>query len=214
MQKKMATFTFFLLFQWLLGLNLVACTSNDAPEDVAKTFWSAVQNQKMETAKQMVTWQSAGSLKYLADERMRIKRFEFGEIKKGENLTEIETMLVMDRKDGDNVRIPTQTVLVFTEGVWRVNLKSTISAVVKESVNKFANKFEQLMREGLQELDKALSNSMEDISESLEEGAKELGDSLEEGAKEFSKSMDELKKELEKRKPKKYPDSPSEKHTI
>lgn len=180
------------------ALWLVACTSPaEKPNDVANAFWEAVQAKQLDAAKQYVTWDSAKHLNYFTDERMTISSFEFAEPVEKENLIAIDTVVVLERKDKDNVRLPTKTVLVKTEGVWRVELKQTLAAVLERSADKFANQLNQIFQQGISEIDKALAESVGELSGSLEQGAKELGSALEQNAGELSNSLKQFQLELE-----------------
>ena len=193
------------LFVPFLVLGLAACGSSDktlTANEVADQFWQAAQHGQMDSAKQLVSWQTASYLKYFKDEKFTIKRVELGESEVHADLVKIDTILVLQKKEGSDVRIPTKTVLVMTENLWRVQLKQTLAAVIDQTINAAANQFNQLLQEGMQELNKALSGSVEEISKSLEEGAKELGETFEGSAKQFGESLNQLQRELEKSMPK------------
>ena len=176
---------------------LTACGEKTLnPQEVAEQFWQAAKQGEMDSAKQLVSWDTAGYLKYFSDDKFIIKRVELGESVTQEEKVSIDTLLVLEKKGSSDVRIPTKTVVVKTENVWRIQLKQTLTAVINQTVNAVANQFNQLLKEGMQELGKALSGSVNEISKSLEEGAKELGESLENNAKQFNESLDQLQQEL------------------
>lgn len=182
-----------------------------------------------------MTWDTAGYLKYFNNDKFYIKRVDFGEIETQESLVKIETTLILGRgmknqgKDIEksngqkatdesgvvetksDIRIPTQTILVKTEGVWRIQLKQTLAEVINKTANAAANQFNQLLQQGMQELNNALSGSINEISKSLEEGAKDLGKTLEDNAKQFGDSLNQFQQELEKQLPKSEPKDPSRK---
>lgn len=189
-----------LLFAFVLG----ACTSPvEKPNDVATEFWKSVQAKQLDSAKKYVTWESAKYLNYFTDEKMKISSFEFAESVEKEDTVAIDTVVVLERKDKDNVRLPTKTVLVKTEGVWRVELKQTLAAVLERSADKFANQLNQIFQQGISEIDKALAESVGELSGSLEQGARELGTALEQNAGELSNSLKQFQIELEQFKEKK-----------
>lgn len=156
-------------------LLLSACGGQaDTPKSVADTFWKAVQQRDMETAKNMATWDTVDYLKYLKAEKIHPERFELGEVMVGDTTAEIVTTLYSSKQGQSGVKIPGKTLLIKTEHGWRVNVKSTLASVVRHTVD---NVFEQLngfMREGVKELDKAFSESLKDIERALEKGANEL----------------------------------------
>lgn len=191
------------LFIVMFALALGACTSPvEKPNDVATAFWEAVQSKKLDAAKQYVTWNSAKHLNYFTDERMKISSFEFTDIVEKKDIITIDTVVVIERKDKDNLRLPTKTVLVKTEGFWRVELKQTLAAVLERSADKFASQLNQFFQQGMSEIDKALAESLGELSGSLEQGAKELGAALEENAVELSNSLKQFQRELEQPKEK------------
>ncbi|CAA6828396.1 MAG: Unknown protein [uncultured Thiotrichaceae bacterium] len=193
---------FVIIFALMLGLG--ACTSQaEDPNDVAAMFWESVQAKQLDSAKQYVTWDSAKHLNYFTDERMKIASYEFAEPVVKEDVIAIDTIVVLERKDKDNVRLPTKTVLVKTEGVWRVELKQTLAAVLERSADKFANQLNQIFQQGISEIDKALAESVGELSGSLEQGAKELGNALEQNAGDLSNSLKQFQLELEQHRDKK-----------
>lgn len=189
---------------------------------MAEQFWNSAQVGKLDAAKKMVTWDTSGYLKYFKDDKFNIKRVDFGEIEAQESLVKIDTALILERgskKQGkavasvakSDIRIPTQTILVKTEGVWRVQLKQTLAGVLNKTANAAANQFNQMLQQGMQELNNALSGSINEISKSLEEGAKDLGKTLEDNAKQFGDSLNQFQQELEKKMPKPEAKNPSRK---
>ncbi|HEC04642.1 MAG TPA: hypothetical protein ENI84_00400 [Thiothrix sp.] len=192
-----------ILISFLLALSLTACGDKSlTPNEVAEQFWQSAQQGKLESAKQLVSWQTVGYLKYFRDDKFTIKRVEFGESTAQDERVEIDTILIIEKKQGSDVRLPTKTVLIKTENVWRVQLKQTLAAVINQTINAAANQFNRMIQEGMSELNKALSGSINEISQSLEEGAKELGQTLEGNAKQFGDSLNQLQQELEKSIPK------------
>lgn len=182
-----------------VSIFLSACGNKAlSPRDVAEHFWQAAQQGHMDAAKQMVSWDTAGYLKYLSDDKFKLLRVELGEGDVKEKVATFDTQLIFQKADGDTIRLPAKTTLIKTEGVWRVQLKQTMAAVLEKSMDAAANQFNQLFREGLQELNKALTGSVDEISKSLEQGAKELGGALEENAKKWSESVEKFQQELEK----------------
>ncbi len=160
----------------LLGLFffIVGCSGPDTPKSVSEKFWTAVQASDMESAKQVSTWDTVDYLKYLKSEKLHPERFELGEEMLGENRAEIVTTLYTQKQGKSGIKVPGVTVLVKSEKGWRVDVKSTLSSVVKHTANNFLEQFNGFMQEGLKELDKTLSESMKEIGKALEDGAEEL----------------------------------------
>lgn len=186
------------LFTLFFSLVLLAsCGEKTRPNDIAEQFWEFAQQKQLDQAKHYVSWETASYLKYLSTDKLTIAHVDLGKISEQEKRVEIDTVIVLLRKQGDNVRIPTTTVLIKTEDVWRVQLQKTLVGVFSHTANEAAGQVNQLLSEGLKELDKALSESVNIMSRSLEQGAKDLSKSLEESAGELGNTLDVLKKDLD-----------------
>lgn len=157
---------------------LSACTDKQSPKQVSLQFWEAIQKRDMETAKQLSTWESVDYLKYLKVDKLHPERFELGEEMLGENSAQISTTLYTSRQGKSGIKVPGVTVLVKLEQGWRVDVKQTLSTVVKETVNNVFEQLNGLMQEGVSELDKVLSESMNELGKALDQGAKELRNEL------------------------------------
>ncbi len=155
-------------------LLLTACTETQSPKQVSQQFWEAVQKRDMETAKQLSTWETVDYLKYLKVDKLHPERFELGEEMLGEKSAQISTTLYTSRQGSSGIKVPGVTVLVKIEQGWRVDVKQTLSTVVKETVNNVFEQLNGLMQEGVSELDKVLSESMNELGKALDQGAKEL----------------------------------------
>jgi len=68
--------------------------------EVTNTFWQAVLNGDMETAKDLTTWESAQYLQFLSSKSLAAKRFETGEIKIDGTTAEVATLLYGGEKGG------------------------------------------------------------------------------------------------------------------
>ncbi len=157
---------------------LSACTDKQSPKQVSQKFWEAIQKRDMETAKQLSTWDSVDYLKYLKVDKLHPERFELGEEMLGENSAQISTTLYTSRQGKSGIKVPGTTVLVKIEQGWRVDVKQTLSTVVKETVNNVFEQLNGLMQEGVSELDKVLSESMDELGKALDQGTKELRNEL------------------------------------
>ncbi|MEE9326446.1 MAG: hypothetical protein V3U71_04065 [Cocleimonas sp.] len=157
-----------------LSLLMTACGKPDSPKAVSKQFWEAVQERDMETAKLYATWDTVDYLKYLKGEKLHPERFELGEQMLGETRSEVATVLFTSKMGKTGVKIPGITVLLKTKYGWRVNVKKTMTSVVKYTANNVFDQLNGLMQEGIKELDSSLSNSMNELGRALEEGAEEL----------------------------------------
>ena len=160
-----------------LGASLFAisaCNQPQSPKDVSQQFWQAVQDRDMETAKMVATWDTVGYLKYLNTEKLHPERFELGEQMMGETRAEIETVLFTSKPGKSGIKLPGVTVLVKTDKGWRVNVKKSMTSVVKYSANSVFDQLGGLMQEGIKELDQSLSEAMNELGTALEDSAEEL----------------------------------------
>ena len=154
---------------------LVGCGEKaQTPESVAAEFWQAVIDQDMETAKTLASWDTVDYLRYIRSGQLKPARFELGEITPGDRSAVIETVLHSQPQGQSSIRIPGKTVLIKTEQGWRIDLKETIGSTVKETVGTVFDQLNNIMKQGLQGLDKELSNSMEEVQKALKQGVDEL----------------------------------------
>lgn len=161
-------------FLVMISFFLAACNKADTPADVSKQFWTAVKERDMESAKLVATWDTVDYLKYLNTEKLHPERFELGEQMVGETRAEVETVLFTSKVGKSGVKLPGVTVLVMTEKGWRVNVKKSMTSVVKYSANTVLDQLNGLMQEGIQGLDQSLSEAMNELGSTLEQSAEEL----------------------------------------
>jgi len=169
--RQILFFTFILM----ILSSLTACnTQPDTPESVSQQFWSAVQQRDMEKAKEFASWDTVDYLKYLNTDKLSPQRFELGESMQGDSRAEIATTLYTQKQGTSGVKVPGVTVLFKTEHGWRVNVKKTMTSVVRHTANNVFDQLNGLLQEGIEGLDQQLSESMNELGKALEEGAIEL----------------------------------------
>lgn len=156
--------------------SLSACNGNKAesPKEVSQAFWQAIQDRDMESAKVMATWDTVDYLKYLNTDKLHPERFELGEQMLGETRSEVSTVLYTSKEGNSGVKVPGVTVLVKTNHGWRVNVKKSMTSVVKYTANNIFDQLNGLMQEGVKGLDETLSESMNELGRVIEEGTQEL----------------------------------------
>lgn len=164
----------FILLLILSLFVLTACSSSETPEAVSEKFWNAVQERDMEMAKQLSTWNTVEYLKILKIKNFHPERFELGERMLGETRAEVDTVLYTTTQGKSGIKVPGVTVLLKTKYGWRVDVKKTLSSVIKYSVNNVFDQINGLMKEGIKEIDKSLSESINELGRTLEESADEL----------------------------------------
>ena len=157
-------------------LSLAACNGGKAesPRQVSQAFWQAIQDRDMESAKIMATWDTVDYLKYLNTDKLHPERFELGEQMMGGTQSEVSTVLYTSKIGQPGVKMPGVTVLVKTNHGWRVNVKKSMTSVVKYTANNIFDQLNGLMQEGVKGLDESLSESMNELGRAIEEGTQEL----------------------------------------
>ena len=179
-----------ILFGLLTSLVLASCNQNKSPADVTEQFWNAVQERDMETAKMVATWDTVDYLKYLNTDKLHPERFELGEQMVGDTRAEVETVLYTSKPGKTGVKLPGVTVLVMTDNGWRVNIKKSMTSVVKYTTNSVFDQLNGLMQEGIQGLDQSLSETLNELGGALEQSAEEL-------KRELAKPLFNQKKQFE-----------------
>ncbi len=179
-----------ILFGLLTSLVLASCNQNKSPADVTEQFWNAVQERDMETAKMVATWDTVYYLKYLNTDKLHPERFELGEQMVGDTRAEVETILFTSKPGKTGVKLPGVTVLVMTDNGWRVNIKKSMTSVVKYTTNSVFDQLNGLMQEGIQGLDQSLSETLNELGGALEQSAEEL-------KRELAKPLFNQKKQFE-----------------
>ncbi len=158
----------------IILIGLTACSGSDSPESVSSDFWEAVQDRDMEKAKQLATWDTVEYLKILKAKNFHPERFELGDKMMGEARAEIDTTLYTTRQGKSGIKVPGVTVLLKTEQGWRVDVKKTLGSVIKYSVNNMFDQLNGLVKEGIKEFDKTLSESVNELGKAIEEGTEEF----------------------------------------
>lgn len=153
---------------------ITACSKSETPADISNQFWEAVQERDMEAAKLVSTWDTVDYLKYLNTDKLHPERYELGEQMVGETRAEVATVLYTSKPGNSGIKLPGVTVLVKTKQGWRVNVKKSMTSVVKYSANNVFDQLNGLMQEGIKGLDQSLSEAMNELGNTLEDSAEEL----------------------------------------
>ena len=160
----------------LWSVLLSGCIFSSESQQVRETtekFWQSVLAKDMETTKTLVTWESAQFLGFLSgDNSVSAQRFETGEIKVQENIAEVATVLYGGEK-GDMI-IPVRTVLVRHQEVWLVDVQKTMGSMVSGAMGAVVEQLNTFMQNGLQDLDRALSDNVNQLNQNLKQGMDQL----------------------------------------
>jgi hypothetical protein len=139
---------------------------------VAEDFWQAVFDKDMEKAKELVTWESADYLKYIASNRVDAQRFETGEVKITDDMAEVATILYAGQ-DG-LMQVPARTVLLKVNDHWRVDVQRTMGSMVSGTMGAVVNEINDFMQQTIKGVDSALSDEIDKWGKALDDGMKEL----------------------------------------
>ncbi|UOG93465.1 MAG: hypothetical protein L3K52_06995 [Candidatus Thiothrix sulfatifontis] len=167
---------FYLLIASVLLSGCIFSSESQQAREVADKFWQAVLAEDMDTAKNLTTWESAQYLQFLTSKSVAAKRFETGEIKVDGTTAEVATVLHSGEK-GD-MTIPLRTVLIRNKDVWQVDVQKTMGSMVSGAMGAVADQLNTFMENGLQDLDKALSDSVQELNKSLKQGVDQLKQEL------------------------------------
>lgn len=167
---------FYLLIASVLLSGCIFSSESQQAREVADQFWQAVLAEDMDTAKNLTTWESAQYLQFLTSKSVAAKRFETGEIKVDGTTAEVATVLHSGEK-GD-MTIPLRTVLVRNKDVWQVDVQKTMGSMVSGAMGAVVDQLNMFMENGLQDLDKALSDSVQELNKSLKQGVDQLKQEL------------------------------------
>ncbi len=164
-----------LLTGLFLGLFLLSgCMSSEQQQarEVADSFWQAVLDKDMETAKGLVTWESVEYLRFLGSDKVDFQNFETGELQIADGIAEVAT--VLNSSSSDEMQIPVRTILVRHEGGWLVDVQKTLGSMVSGTMGSIVGQLNNLMQDGLKGLDESLSDSLDQLGKTLEDGLQDL----------------------------------------
>lgn len=170
-RKSYGTGLWVLVLGWFLSGCIFSSESQQVRETTEK-FWQAVLAKDMNATKDLVTWESASYLVFLSDNKLSAQRFETGEVKIQENMAEVATLLYGGEK-GD-MPIPVRTVLVRNQEKWQIDVQKTMGSMVSGAMGAVVEQLNTFMQNGLQDLDRALSESINQLNQTLKEGVDQL----------------------------------------
>lgn len=148
-------------------------TIHAVTRNIAAGFWDALMANDLEAAKSFATKSSGANLKLNDSIDNSNNQATFGDIIINDNKATIETIL-NTQKDGSQISIPLQTILVKENYQWKVDADQTMMSV-----------FGGAMGELMKDLGEAMKNGMEGMSKTLAEG--------------MAKSMEEMAHDNENR---------------
>ena len=155
-------------------LVVAGCGGGASPEKVAQGFWDAVTASDTEGVK---TYIRKADYKMVQEKKGKDSGLAEGTIELG--AAEI---------DGDNATVPAtlsmkgktyeiDTMLVREDGVWKVNLDSTMDSMMQAMMGTTMEALQKGMQEGMKKMGEAMM-------EGMKEGMKNMGEEMKKGVKE------------------------------
>ena len=156
----------------VLVLLLTACgLSGSDPGKVTEKFWSAMQENDLEKARELVTPKSKQEFLSIDDNEIRIDKFELGEVLRGETQSYVMVTVV-----GPDFNQTFKTALQKVDGKWKVNHRETMGELTRAQIREMGRAF----REGMETAGEELAEQFKGMAEALSEGMQEMQEAMEE----------------------------------
>jgi hypothetical protein len=114
---------------------LVGCRTNDNPDDVAITFWTALSEHDLETAQQYSTEQS---VVFFKDEKIRNASFQIGRVRYICDGASVETWIARQSAETSSA-FKTYLIHDSEEGRWKVDYPHTLKNIDQTTDKRFKN---------------------------------------------------------------------------
>ena len=151
----------------LVALFLGCGGGEDASVKVAKSFWQAMEERDIDKARSFATEATAATLTLNNDEENKEVDIIFGEAKIEDGQSHVPTTMKTTEK-GQSITVPMETVLVKEEGEWRVDVNLTMMSLFGGAMGAMMD----TMKDGMEEMGKAMAEGMKDSFEELEKQSK------------------------------------------
>jgi hypothetical protein len=165
---------------------LAACTGGgEDAVTVADNFWTALQNQDLETAKSYATEDTRESLtinEQASDQEVEVT---LGEATEENGETTVETT-IQTSGEGSSMTMPMRTILVMESGAWKVDVDRTMMSM-----------FGGAMGEMMEGMKGAMEGMGEAMAEGMEEGMKETGETVQDSSEEMAERSTDSSSESE-----------------
>lgn len=149
---KLTRFALYLV----LGLLLAACGSANDPRSVAEGFWQAMMERDIEKARGYTTAESGKTLK-LRDNGEGDVNVAVGEMTEKESEVTFATTMT-STVDGQEQKIPLETILVREDGTWKVDANRTMFSIFGGAVGQMMG----AMKKGFQDMGRAMQRGLEE----------------------------------------------------
>ena len=140
-------------------------SSGDSPENVADSFWTALQNHELTLARSYATPETADMLNN-ADNDQDVTVI-LGETTMNDGEAHIQTTMKAN-DEGQSMDIAMTTVLVQQEGAWRVDVNKTMMSIFGGAMGEMMDQMGEAMQEMGEAMAEGMKESMENMGESWE----------------------------------------------
>ena len=140
-------------------------SSGDSPENVADSFWTALQDHELTLARSYATPETADMLNNANNEQDVTVILGETTMKDGE--AHIQTTMKTDG-EGQSMDIAMTTVGVQLEGAWRVDVNKTMMSIFGGAMGEVMDQMGEAMQEMGESMAKGMQESMENMGESWE----------------------------------------------
>jgi hypothetical protein len=143
------------------------CGAAGGPESVAENFWAAIMAGDKEEARKYAAKDSVAELELEPKQPGEERDIEFGKAVESNNQVSIPTTMITTT-NGQEQRVPLNTVLVKQDGDWKVDWNQTMASMLGGMMG---------------EMMKGMSEAMEGMAEEMGKSFEEMGKSYEEAMK-------------------------------
>ncbi len=173
---------------------LSGCESAQTPDQVTRSFWTALIDNDLTTAEIYVTGDSRALLASSPHDFSNITSIDTGKVIIDGNISSVETIL--NSEDTSLRPRPFETALVIENEIWRIDYRRTLQ-------NMTGTVFDGFFK-SLQNLGEKFQNQFEKQLPLLEKELESFGEQLEKQLEEFGR---QLEKKLPSKQPKPQPDT-------
>lgn len=180
----------------------VSCTQKLDPREVAREFWTGIEQSNVQIVRRHITAADARSLNDL-DNLLPIANPRLNRIIIENNTAHIDTVVAV--YDGKPLDFPLKTYLTIEDRTWKVNYHRTINAVTNQGklatvVSKIRD-FSSALREGIDQSAKKLEQTLPQIEQELsriEDQINQHVPDLRQRLKHFARQLEDAIKNLHK----------------
>lgn len=183
------------VFYACLGVMLLACSKPQTPQEVATSFWQAIESGKPNKVKKYVSAKDQITMESLQNV-MPISNISFGKIVIDGDLASVDTVVTL--QSDQDMELPINTHLLNENDRWVVDYERTINTIVAAGkVAAVINQFKDIgnaVKEGIgrsvEELEKTLPNIEQELS-NMEQQIQQAVPELKSRFENFSRQLEQ-----------------------